>query len=556
MRNQSIVIKIVVSVCGIVAAFLLPSVFFLMEFQINLVKTSKFEHLKALNSSIDDREQGERASLRSSVGFGAEILNQVGGGFLYSMNTEALNDLMRIYMKYPVMLAIEVSDEFGETFTAAWKSPHIMIGETLPDNIRLDRKQSFHFDYKRKGRKIGSFHVYYTDTHLTEKIREIREDAVERAKIFEDDSRVRINKIILGQSLGVLVTLLVLIICLVFFMRAMILKPVLSMASIARSLATFDITVSSDTKRRDEIGMMMIALNSMILELRKIVIAVKSKGKQLAGDADQMMDNVNMVASATEEISMNIGSVVKNSENMLESNTTVAASIEKMSASVNQVGINAHEGSRISGKAVEMAGKAKNTMTLLGEAANEIGEVTEVIKRIAEKTTLLALNADIEAASAGEAGRGFAVVASEIREFARLSTLAADDIASRISDMQGSAIQAVSVIGEVSDIIHKLNVSSETISVALEDQVMSANDIASHAAQANFRAGDIASAMNELANGANEVASRVGIVARGAETTDEDADNHYMNSSAARVAKLASELLILVEKFKVNESVV
>jgi len=198
-----------------------------------------------------------------------------------------------------------------------------------------------------------------------------------------------------------------------------------------------------------------------------------------------------------------------------------------------------------------MAGKAGDTMTSLREAADEIGDVTEIIKRIAEKTTLLALNADIEAASAGEAGRGFAVVANEIKTFASQSTRAAENIAGRISDIQEKTGEAVIVIGEVSDIIHTVNSSSEMISFELEDQMKAVNNISANASQVDSRAGEIANSAAQLAEGANEVSRNVGMAA-GGEIQDGYTDVYYMNASAAEVARLASELLELVDKFVIE----
>ena len=199
-----------------------------------------------------------------------------------------------------------------------------------------------------------------------------------------------------------------------------------------------------------------------------------------------------------------------------------------------------------------MTTNAGSTMKSLGEAASRIGEITELIKKIADKMNLLALNAHIEAASAGDAGKGFAVVANEIKEFARQSTLAAEDIDKRISVMQENTGTAVKVIGDVSEIINRLSHSSEIISVALEEQMTAVNEIASNITQANIRANDIASSMGDLAKGVNEVSKNVGMAAIGEGDEQKGGDARYMDASAAQVAKLAGQLLELVEKFKVN----
>lgn len=342
-------------------------------------------------------------------------------------------------------------------------------------------------------------------------------------------------------------------IILYFFLKKNIIHPITNLSEVAHKLADFDLTVSADAQgREDEIGRLLTAINKMVLEFRKIVSDVKSGGKQLADSSKLMTHNIIIIASNAEDISTNGRNVSENAEQMSLNVNAVASSIEEMSASVNEVGQNARQGSDTARKAVEMAENAGSTMKSLGEAASRIGEITELIKKIADKTNLLALNAHIEAASAGSAGKGFAVVANEIKEFARQSTLAAEDIANRISVMQENTGKAVNVIGDVSDIINRLSRSSESISVALEEQMTAVNEIASNITQANIRANDIAFSMGDLARGANEVSKSVGMAAIGEDAEQKDGDIRYMDASAARVSKLAEELLELVEKFKVK----
>lgn len=339
-----------------------------------------------------------------------------------------------------------------------------------------------------------------------------------------------------------------------FFLQRNVIRPIMNLSGIAHKLADFDLTVSVDkTGRYDEIGRLLTAINKMVLEFRKIVSDVKSTGKQLADSSGRMTENISTVASSAEEISINVRSVSDTAEQMSQNVDAVASAIEEMSVSVNEVGKNAYKGSGISKEAVTMAEKAGETMLSLGEAASQIGEVTEVIKKIADKTNLLALNAHIEAASAGDAGKGFAVVANEIKEFARQSTHAAEDIAGRISAMQENTRDAVAVISDVSGIINSISHSSEIISAALEEQMKAANEISSNVTQANIRAIDIALSIEELAKGANEVSMRVGIAAGGVED-DTKKDGDAIDASAAEVLRLAKALLELMNKFKVKES--
>ncbi len=444
-----------------------------------------------------------------------------------------------------------LSPEDGYPFAAAWKAPEITIGDILPENLGLDENLSYDVVSKYDGEKVGSFQVYYTQAILAEKIRKAKEGAARESEAFHIASRSRLNGVIASQGVGIFIVLLCLAFCLIFFLRMLILNPVNMLSNTAHQLAQFDLTVSLATNRKDEIGTLLRAVNTMIEEFRRIVSDVKSGGKQLAGASVQMTEHISAIASATEEISVSAQHVSETAGQMSQNNSTVAGAVEEISVSINEAERNARRGSSIAVSAVRLAGKAGDTMRSLGEAANRIGQVTGLIKKIADKMTLLALNAHIEAASAGDAGKGFAVVANEIKEFARQSTSAAEDISNRISAMQESTLAAIDVIREVSGIIDSISHSSQTISLALEDQMKAVSEISANAEDANIRAENIAVTMEELAESVNEVSMRVGMAAgrKGGEIRD---DIHYMNASAAEVAKLANALLGLVEKFKIE----
>jgi len=289
-------------------------------------------------------------------------------------------------------------------------------------------------------------------------------------------------------------------------------------------------------------------------QLKKNAEIMNTQAENVAGSSEQMNVNINMIASSVEEMSTNVTGISNTARQMNENINSVASAIEEMSASMTGVGENARQGSKIADKATNMAKIAGETMTSLGQAANEIGKVTEVIKRIADKTNLLALNAAIEAAAAGEAGKGFAVVANAIQKFADQSAEAAEDIATRISDVQVNTKEAVDVIADVSSIIEEMNTSSETIMIAVESQTIAVNEIAANASEANSRADQIASAMAELTTGANDVARNIGEMAKGSNEVahsirgvsgaikDSNEGIFSIHQSATELAELAKQL--------------
>ncbi|MBA3782385.1 MAG: methyl-accepting chemotaxis protein, partial [Nocardioides sp.] len=167
----------------------------------------------------------------------------------------------------------------------------------------------------------------------------------------------------------------------------------------------------------------------------------------------------------------------------------------------------------------------------LGTSSQEIGNVVKVITSIAEQTNLLALNATIEAARAGEAGKGFAVVANEVKELARETANATEDIARRVEAIQGDTGGAVEAIREIATIITSINDYQLTIASAVEEQTATTSEMSRNVAEASAGSGEIASniagvaaaadtttqsvtqtldAINELARMSNDLRSEVG----------------------------------------------
>jgi methyl-accepting chemotaxis protein len=305
-------------------------------------------------------------------------------------------------------------------------------------------------------------------------------------------------------------------------------------------------------------------LSSLSKEMSSSADETSGKSNTVASAAEEMSANINAIASASEEMSSNIQDISSTSEEMSRNVDTVASSIEEMSTALTQVTKNAREGSDVAGKAADMSGSALETMNVLGTAAKDIGEVTNLIKRIAEQTNLLALNATIEAASAGDAGKGFAVVANEIKELANQSAQAAGDIAKRIEGAQKHTEEAVKVIGNISDIINKMNETSLVITESVEQQKIVASEIASNVHQASTGTNNIAASMAEIAKGThdmaksageaatsvNEVSSNIHDVSKAA--SDSNAAAQQVSISANQLAKMADQIQNMVSRFKVT----
>ncbi len=219
--------------------------------------------------------------------------------------------------------------------------------------------------------------------------------------------------------------------------------------------------------------------------------------QQMAGNAEETATQANVVSAASEEVSKNVA--------------TVAAGGEQMQSSIREISKNANEAARVAKNAVGVAQSTNETVSKLGESSVEIGNVIKVITSIAQQTNLLALNATIEAARAGEAGKGFAVVANEVKELAKQTAKATEEISQKIEAIQGDTKASVTAIGEIGQIITQINDISNSIASAVEEQTVTTNEINRSMAEASKGVGDItknitgvALAAKETTQGAND----------------------------------------------------
>ena len=247
-----------------------------------------------------------------------------------------------------------------------------------------------------------------------------------------------------------------------------------------------------------------------------------SVSQQMSAAAEQTTAQANLVSAAAEQVSGNT--------------RIVAGSIDDLVASIHEIAKNAQEAATTARKAVELASATSGTMSALGRSSQEIGAVIKVITSIAEQTNLLALNATIEAARAGEAGKGFAVVASEVKELARDTAKATEEIGSRIESMQDDTQRAVAAIAKIGEVIEQIDSLQTKIAAAVEEQSVTTSEIGRN--------------ISEATTGTSEIAENIVQVAQAAQSTAEGASNTQVSSQ--ELSRMAQALQQLVEEYKNN----
>jgi methyl-accepting chemotaxis protein len=217
---------------------------------------------------------------------------------------------------------------------------------------------------------------------------------------------------------------------------------------------------------------------------------IAATSQQVSAISEETATQANVVAAAGEQVSHNV--------------QTVATAVEEMNASVREIAQSANEAQQVASEAVRTAESTNANVSKLGESSQQIGKVIEVITSIAEQTNLLALNATIEAARAGEAGKGFAVVAGEVKELAKETAKATEEIGSRIAAIQEDTSDAVGAIGEIEQVIARIADMQTTIASAVEEQTATTNEIGRNVAEAARGSAEIAENIVSVAQAARE----------------------------------------------------
>ncbi len=341
--------------------------------------------------------------------------------------------------------------------------------------------------------------------------------------------------------------------------------PIRKLVEESESVAQGDLTRSVRIDRSDEMGDLGRAFDTMTSHLHDVVRdttetsstlaaaseEISSSSRELASGAEVTSEQSEQVSESARAIAGRIGGMAASAGQMSKSMTSIAAAAEEMSTSIQGVTENCQLGLRIADEAMEGARRAAGQIEPLNAASREIGLVLDTIGDIADQTNLLALNATIEAAGAGEAGKGFAVVANEVKELARQTAQATEEIDRRIEQMQSSTADAVTGVEEITRVIDRVNRVSQEISQAMNEQAPVIAEIAASVSSASQSADTIAADADQVAEGAREITSNISQVDQAARDTVTRTQD--MNSSSLELARLASILEDTVGRFVVSK---
>lgn len=396
------------------------------------------------------------------------------------------------------------------------------IRELRPEFERYTHLGTQVLDRLVQGNRAGAQALYPEFMAQFERIEPMAEklsEAIEHEN--ETDQAALARTTTTGQIVMVVMSLLAALVLLVVAGRVTtsIVQPLSAMGRVMDEVADGDLETRTRATTDDELGHLGRAIDRAVESMAHALSGIARNAEAVAGSAsslERVSEDLNRSADETSTRSQQASAAA---EEVDASVRLVANSSQQMSTSIREVSQGTHEAVTVGATAMRVAGEANQTIRQLGESSEQIDNVVRVISSIAEQTNILALNAEIEAARAGEAGRGFSVVANEVKDLAKETARATEDIAKRVSAIRSDSRAAVQAIGEITRIIERIEATQNQIADNMKEQ---SGGIA-----------EISRGMSEASIGTAEIAQNITAVAAVAER----------GAASAQETRRAAELL-------------
>nr|WP_320016058.1 bacteriohemerythrin [uncultured Desulfobacter sp.] len=507
---------------------------------------------KALKTEQEKEEKVFRNALAGKGKAIAAILNQTASGLIANYDFDTLTLLAENASEDADIVFVGFFDVDGQAIT--------------PETENKSGLEVIKRDIEFEGQVVGSMEIGLSDAAIKKSMQEVSQKFESMMATIQKD-RADANRsltwlIVIGSLIGLFILCLAIFISLVKIVTG----PIKQTAAMVKDIAQGegDLTKRLEIKTRDEIGELAEWFNSFLSRLNKIIVEIGANSEtvtassnellvlaeQMTAGASDMSGRSKSVATAAEEMSFSMNSVAAASEQAATNLDMVADSAGQMKHTITEISENCDKARAVSGDATDKAVAASQRVERLGNSARDISQVTEVITDIAEQTNLLALNATIEAARAGEAGKGFAVVASEIKGLAAQTSEATQNIKVKIEEIQTSTNDTVRDVEAINQVISEITDIVSTIVAAIEEQSVSATEVAKNIDQASSGIGDV----NENVAQSSEVSTKIATDISQVHHVSEEmtSQSNRIKLSARELSDLSAGLRDMIGVFKVS----
>ncbi len=546
--GQSIVTRITLAACGAVAVLLILGCLGLAAFEIYRERGFTAEHREAMISAIESRRVAEEKVLKKNIDFTAALLAKSCAMYVYGMNYSGLSETLHAYMEYPEIICVEIYGEGEQPLIAAWKTNATVVDVSLPDDYPLHDLTPVKRDVTYHGSVIGTLVLYYTEQSIVDAVAALRQKTAADLAAFQEAARADLVNVISIQVMGTLIIILILVFSLNGLLKRLVVAPVTHVSDLAGRLADFDLTVTADTARRDEIGRLITAAGRMAESLREIVSTTAASALQISTATDDISEIAQEQVSVATEQSASVSQIHTSVVNLSGAFKKIAEHAGSVTDLADRALADSKEGDQavefVMGKIADVSAYNQENIREIHELRNrskQITKVMKIIRDIAGQTRLIAFNAGIEASGAGQAGKRFGVVAGEIRRLADSVSASTEEIVGAIEGIQ-AGVDAMIVTSEKRD-------KAVADVAAYADQTVDKLKRIVDGAQATVTAaGQISRSTRQQKSSFDQIVTAIDEIDKGARLAAESI--RRISSITTDLQSLAANLQELIRKFR------